>query len=180
MIDRLLRAFGTFELKVAELSAIPVLAMMAVVTIDVAMRYAANAPLAWSYDLVSMYLMPAIVFPSLAYVQRRSHHVNVDLLYRRLPPAGKRAATALSLVASGGVMAIIGGLAAMRAETAWVDEEVVSGPIAWPVWIGHALLAFGAALFVLRTVAGLVETARGRVIAPGTGESEAQGMAEGT
>jgi TRAP-type C4-dicarboxylate transport system permease small subunit len=119
-----------------------------------------------------MYLMPAIVFPSLAIVQRLSHHVNVDLLYRRFPPTMQRIASAISLVGSGSVLSMIGVLAGRRAWTALVNNEVVSGPIAWPVWIGSALLAFGAFLFVLRAIAGLIALTHGQVIAPGSGDSE--------
>jgi TRAP-type C4-dicarboxylate transport system permease small subunit len=174
-----LHAFEWVEFRVAELAALPLLVMMGVVTADVMLRYSFNAPLAWSYDLVSMYLMPAIVFPSLAIVQRLSHHVNVDILYRRFSPAMQRLAGAISLLASGTVLSLIGYLASRRAWIALLNDEVVSGPISWPVWIGPALLAFGAFLFVLRTLAGLIGIAHGQVIAPGSGDSERADSAEG-
>ena len=176
---RALRIFEWIELRAAELAALPLLAMVVVVTLDVFLRYTLNAPLTWSYDLVSMYFMPAIVFLSLAIVQRQSHHVNVDLLYLRFPPGMQRFAGALSLVGSGCVMSLIAFLAGRRAWTALANDEVVSGPIAWPVWIGPALLAFGAGLFVLRAIAGLAETVAGRTIAPGAGECEHAEPVEG-
>ena len=179
MIVRALRMLEWIELRVAELAALFLLVMLGVVTVDVLLRYTVNAPLAWSYDLVSMYLMPAIVFLSLAIVQRQSHHVNVDLLYCRFSLGIQRLAGAISLIGSGCVLSLIAFLAARRAWTALIGDEVVSGPIAWPVWIGPALLAFGAGLFVLRAIAGLAEIAAGRTIMPGAGETEHAEPVEG-
>jgi TRAP-type C4-dicarboxylate transport system permease small subunit len=167
-----LRLFAWTEARAADVAAIAMLAMVLIVTVDVVMRYSFNAPLSWSYDLVSMYLMPGAVFLMLALVQRNAHHVNVDIFYRLLPQPLQRAASLVAFLCSGIVMAIVAILAAMRAWTAIVNDEVVSGPIEWPVWIGPSLLAVGAALFVLRCLAGIVETARGRALPPAVPEDD--------
>jgi TRAP-type C4-dicarboxylate transport system permease small subunit len=160
------------ETRVAEVAAAVTLVMVFAVTIDVFMRYTFNSPLTWTYELISMYMLPAIVFLPLALVQRQSHHINVDLLYRSFSPAKQRLAAAFSLTGSALVMAAIAWFAATKAWIALANNEVVSGPIPWPVWIGPALLAFGSALYVLRALAGLIQAAAGRVLDPGAGTSE--------
>lgn len=167
-----LRLFAWAEARAADAAAIAMLAMVFIVTVDVMMRYSFNAPLSWSYDLVSMYLMPGAVFLMLALVQRNAHHVNVDIFYRLLPKPLQRAASIFAFLCCGVVMAIVTLLAAERAWTAIVNDEVVSGPIEWPVWIGPSLLTIGAALFVLRCLAGIVEVANGRTLSPGASESD--------
>src|SRR5690606_15266114 len=101
-------ALTWLEDRAAELAGLAMFAMVFCVTLDVVMRYSVNAPLTWSYDLVSMYLLPAIVFLPIAMVQRHSHHVNVDIVYLRLSPTRQRLAAALSLVCAGGAFSIIG------------------------------------------------------------------------
>ena len=151
------------EAQAGNLAALAMLIMVLSVTLDVFMRYTLNAPLTWSYDLVTMYLLPAVVFPPLAMVQQQGHHINVDLFCRNFRPTLKRAAATISLVGAGLVMTAIGWLAAGKAAIAWQENEVVSGPIAWPVWIGPAILAFGAALFVLRVALALIAVSRGEI-----------------
>ena len=165
-------ALTWFEDRAAELAGLAMFAMVFCVTIDVIMRYSLYAPLSWSYDLVSMYLLPAIVFLPVALVQRNAHHVNVDILYLRLSPGRQRLAAALSLLCAGGVFSIIGILAGIKGWTSVAADEVVSGPIAWPVWVGPALLAAGTALFLLRCIAGLLAIAAGATPSPGSGTSE--------
>lgn len=171
-----MRLLAWAETRSADLAALAMLAMVLIVTVDVVMRYSFNAPLSWSYDLVSMYLMPAAVFLMLALVQRNAHHVNVDIFYRLLPRALQRAASVIAFLCSGTVMAIVATLAAARAWTAIANDEVVSGPIEWPVWIGPALLAAGAALFALRCLTDTVRTVGGHDLPPTVPQDDRPGQ----
>lgn len=165
----LLAGMAWLDARAAELAGVAMFVMVGCVGVDVLLRYSFNAPLAWSYDLVSMYLLPAVVFLPMAWVQKHRHHVNVDILYRRFPPRWQRLATVLSLVVCGAVVAAIAALAAGKAWTSLTRGEVVSGPIAWPAWIGSALLALGGFVFVLRALVDLAATLAGH---PWPGETQ--------
>lgn len=171
-MTRIFAALAWLEDRAAEFGGMAMFTMVFCVTIDVALRYSLGAPLTWSYDLVSMYLLPAIVFLPLALVQRNAHHVNVDILYLRFSAGGQRLASAASLTGAAIVIAIIGVLAARRAWTSFIGDEVISGPVPWPVWVGPALLALGAGIFVLRATGGLLFIATGGSLAPGQGNSD--------
>ncbi len=175
-MNRLPAALTWLEDRAADLAGLVMFAMVFCVTLDVVMRYSLNAPLSWSYELVSMYLLPAIVFLPVALVQRQGHHVNVDIVYLRMSPGRQRLASAVSLVCAGGVLAIIGSLAAAKAWLSFAADEIVSGPIPWPVWIGPALLAAGAALFLIRCIAGLLAIAHGATLSPGSGSSDDEAL----
>lgn len=172
MSMRFIMTFEWIESRIADLAPLSLLAMMGIVTTDVVMRYALSSPLSWSYDLVSMYLMPAIIFSSMAIVQRRRHHVNVNLLYLRLSVPVQRVADMISVIGSGGVLALVAFFSGRRAWTAYVNHEVVSGLFEWPTWIGPALLTLGSILFIFRVIVDLVAIAGGLTLHSSSGQSD--------
>lgn len=59
--------------------------MMFHITLDVFFRYAFNRPFAETVDVVAYYYMIAVVFLPLAFVERRSEHIEVELFTQHLP-----------------------------------------------------------------------------------------------
>lgn len=159
------------DARVAEAAGMAMVVMLGCVTVDVLLRYTLNSPLSWSYDLVSMYLLPAIVFLPLAVVQKRRHHVNVDILYLKFSPRWQAVATMASLVASGAVVGVIATLAGQEAARSFAQNEVISGPIAWPAWIGNAVLAVGGLIFVARVLVDFCLLLAGHGLPPRSGEA---------
>lgn len=127
-------------------------AVMIIITIDVAARYLFKAPLAWSFDLVSLYLMPAIFFLALSDTLHKNHHVNVDIVF---PLISARTARALGTVSSALAAVVFAGIAYV-ATLRTLDElragAVASGVIQWPSWVGSALVLLGTTLLLLRLV----------------------------
>src|ERR1700754_1410215 len=62
MIGALNRALSAGERPAALLSAFILFAVMLIVAVDVAMRYVFNSPFAWSHDVISLYLLPALFY----------------------------------------------------------------------------------------------------------------------
>ena len=60
------------------------LLLMLLVVADVALRYLFNAPLAWSYEVVSSYLMPGLFFLAVSHTLKAHGHVAVDILHNHL------------------------------------------------------------------------------------------------
>ena len=124
--------------------------IMLVVVLDVSMRYLFNAPLTWSYDLISLYLMIALFYFALSYAYRDGFHVNVDIVYRRFGPRTRRFCDfVVGLLALG----LFTGMLAVGAAKTWqgfVNDEVMTGTIAWPTWIPGVFLVLGCVLLLLR------------------------------
>jgi len=59
--------------------------MMVHIVADVTWRYLFNRPLVDTVETVSYYYMIAVVFLPLAYVERRSEHIEVELFVQHLP-----------------------------------------------------------------------------------------------
>lgn len=72
-VDALSRACGV-------IAALLVIALIVLMLYDVGMRYLANAPTLWAFD-VNTYLMGSAFVLSIAYALSHDSHVRVDLLY---------------------------------------------------------------------------------------------------
>ena len=129
-----------------------ILAIMTTVVVDVFGRYLFNRPLAWSYDLISIYLMPLVIFFALSDAFRRNQHITIELLYDSVSPLYQRMSRLLATVVIAAVMLPIAWLAFLQAANRYENKIVISGSILWPTWIPSLILAFGAGVLILRVL----------------------------
>jgi TRAP-type C4-dicarboxylate transport system permease small subunit len=135
---------------------VSIFAIMLIVFSDIAMRYLLNNPIAWAYDVISLYLMAAAFFLSLSSTYSAHGHIGMDIFVRILPPRGRRAmeiVTCVLAIPLFGLMAVVG---AERAYNHWINHDAISGLIAWPTWIGAAMVPAGAGLLIIRLTFRLV------------------------
>lgn len=144
------RALSFLERVLVVASAASILFMMLVLVVDVGGRYLFNRPLSWAYDIISIYLLPLIVYLAIADAYRRNQHISVDMLYNLMDRRLKRLVRLLSAVVVIGVMAPITWLAAGEAITRYQNDIVIAGSILWPTWIPALFLAVGGVLLILR------------------------------
>lgn len=164
MLIALGRLIATLERCYIAIAVAVMMSIMLIIVVDVACRYLFNAPLAWAFDLISLYLMAALFFFTLSDTLRARRHVNVDIVYLHLSPRWRAGADLLtSLLALIFFLPIFErGLA--RAAGAFVSGDVLTGPIAWPTWIYYGLVPVGVAVILLRL---LLQAARFLLIAGG-------------
>lgn len=125
-------------------------AIMIIVFADVAMRYLLNSPLAWSYDLISLYLMVGVFFLALSVTQRDQHHVRVDILAARCPPRARHAMELIGNALTAVVMFAILVRGSAKAWSNWHSDAVVAGAIPWPTWLTAVFVPIGVGLLLLR------------------------------
>jgi TRAP-type C4-dicarboxylate transport system permease small subunit len=167
--DRALRALERAWMFVA---CVCLFAVMIIITADVAARYFFRSPLSWSFDLVSLYLMPAIFFLALSDTLHKNHHVNVDIIF---PHISVRTAHVLGLVSSALAtiaFAAMGYVAAIHTWEEFRAGNVASGAIQWPSWVGSALVLLGTGLLLLRLVFRVAAFA----VAAGSGAEPVPGL----
>lgn len=142
MLDRLTRC-GLY------VSAVLMLSIAALVSIEVGLRYFLNAPTQWIYDTVN-YLFCAVIFLAVPELTRMKGHIAITLVLETVGPvAGHRIQTVISLVA-----AIVCGVAAYMAfvETGKQFSRgiLTLGTFAVPKWWISALIVYGLGLSSLQ------------------------------
>jgi TRAP-type C4-dicarboxylate transport system permease small subunit len=128
------------------------LAVMLIVFADVVARYLANAPLAWSYDLIGMYLMPALFYLALSDTLADHHHVAVDLLRPHMPGWLTRSVEVIGNAATAALFLVIAWIYFGSAVEKFRTDALVLSVGQWPAWIPDAIVALGAVVISLRLI----------------------------
>ena len=140
-------------------ASVALFAVMVIVFCDVGMRYFFNSPLAWSYDLISLYLMVALFFLTLSSTQASNHHVRVDIIFRHVPPHARHVMELIGYILTAVVMI---GIVYQGSIKFWGNlqaGDVVAGAIPWPTWATVVFIPLGVGLLLLRLVFGIFSLA---------------------
>lgn len=149
-------------------------AIMVIVVVDVALRYLFNAPLGWSYDLISLYLMVALFFLALSVTQRDDHHVRVDIVFRHVSPRVRHSMELVGYLLTAVVLAGIVYQGSVKFWISWQNNDVMAGAVPWPTWLGAAFVPLGVGLLLLRLVFSVFSLA----LAIAKGSATAIGVSE--
>ena len=156
-------------------AALCLFAVMAIVFTDVGSRYLFSKPYAWSYELIGMYLMPAMFYFALPAAYSHGHHVCVDLLRGRMPAALIHVFESLGCAATASVFGLIAWIFQASAREKFAADAVVMGVREWPSWIPDAFVTLGSLAIALRLLARMlahgVSLARGERLANTTSAS---------
>jgi len=152
ILSALNRSVTRVERLMVACSAAGILAMMVILVVDVFGRYFFHKPLTWSYDIISIYLMPLLIFFALSDAFRKNQHISVDLLYANLAPTTQRALRLLAAILTAAVILPIAWLAFGQAVDRYVNDIVISGSILWPTWVPSLMLGLGTLLLIVRAV----------------------------
>lgn len=166
MADRVLRRV---ENALVAVSGAALLLMMALMVVEVVLRYLFASPLSWSVGFVSGYLLVGFFFLGLPYTVREGAHISIDLLHDRLPARWQRACTRLGLVLGAVFFAALayGGVLLTADAVAGGDVPPPgSAELPWPVWTSTVLVPLGCAVVVLRLLVTLASGSTGPAAAP--------------
>jgi TRAP-type C4-dicarboxylate transport system permease small subunit len=147
-------------------------AVLLLTVLDVVLRRTRGAAVPGVFELTEL-AMAAIAFLGLAQAQQRGEHIAIDLLYERLPPAGRRGLDGLGHLVSLLVAGAVAWQLLVHLHRVRAGGEVTA-VLGLPVYPAVALAAAGFGLFALALLADLVAVLAGPPVAPGRG-GEAQG-----
>lgn len=128
-------------------------AMMAIVTYDVVLRYFFNDPTVWAGEVAS-FLTIAVVFLGLAQNMRQGDHIRIDVFTKLL---SARTQLVLDVVAHG--IAIVFSVVLfmgcwVRFDNFWARHTTSDSPLMIPLWIPMLPVLAGAAVFCLAALSG--------------------------
>lgn len=151
------------------LSAIATFLMMLVVVIAVGMRYFVGQPLAWTYEIISSYLMVCLFFLAISEGLRIHSHIAIDVFRAKIPQPIIHIGMAIGYAGATLLMIMIARQGLIRLESSWLGHDVISMTTPWPTWPTFLLLTLGCLIFALRclirTIAHLGSLFTGRQIA---------------
>ena len=150
MLNSLRQWMERFEKVSRTLAAACLIAVMLIVFTDVAARYLAHSPLAWSYDVIGMYLMPALFYLALSDTLAAEHHIAVDLLRPRMPQWLRRVTEVVGNGAAAAVFLLIAWIYGASALDNYASGARVMNAVQWPSWIPEAIVVLGAFTISLR------------------------------
>lgn len=178
-IERCSRGLRVVENACMYGAAAGMVAIMMIVVVDVVLRYVFSAPLSWSYDVVSMYLVSFVIFLALAESFRRGVHIKVDMIQRLRGTRFLAAAELLGYSASLLLFGLILHLLVSQGVQGMIARDVVDGAIPWPTWPPYLIAALGTGLLWLRMLLSLslrlIGFASGRPCDPESDERSAEG-----
>ena len=143
--------------------ALLLLVIFALLIVEVFFRYVAGAPKVWTGELTQM-LFGIYAVLSGGYILAHAGHVNVDILYGRLPIRAKAivdVCTSLLFFVFVGALVYFGSSLAYESISFWERSQSAWNPPLWPVKLAIPL---GALLLLLQ---GIVKLATDILIALG-------------
>lgn len=135
---------GRLARSASTLAGVAVLAIVALITYDVAMRFFFEEPQLF-VDEVASFLELFVIFGGLAYTFRTGGHVRVDLVTGRLPGRTRAWLRVTGLVLGVVFLAVVIWTTAQSALTASRYGRV-SAVMLYPLWAPMALIPLGLAL----------------------------------
>jgi len=130
-------------------AAAAMVAVMLIVTCDVAMRYLFVQPIVWAYDIVGLYMMATLFFLALPYSLRQHTHISVDVLVPHIPTRARHAIEAFGYAATTIILGMLVWLTFDRLVEGYVNHEYVDGAVSLPAWIAQVPVLIGTAVLLL-------------------------------
>ncbi len=131
------------------------LAMMTVVVYGVVMRYVFNIPARWVAE-VSEFLMVALTFLALAYVQEQRKHINISFLFSRQNEGMKTIWSIVTTLCSLGIFVLLTWATWVFAMKAYYSGFVSDGA-ALPLFPPRLLVPIGSGVLCLQLLADLMQ-----------------------
>jgi TRAP-type C4-dicarboxylate transport system permease small subunit len=127
-------------------------ALMFVVVGDVVLRYLFNAPLQWSYEVISSYLMPGLFFFAASHTLKANGHVAVDIVHNYVERRTRYVLEAVTSVLAAPVFLLC---TVVSARNTWADlasAATSTSGLALPTWTISVMLPIGFGMLTLRLV----------------------------
>lgn len=134
----------------AVISGVAVFVLMLFIVVDVVLRNMGGASIPGGFEIVENYLLPLIVFPSLAWVCGSGIMPNMDLLIPRMSPASRYRTVQTIVAAEIVVIGVVFVAAAVFAGWHVMHQSAfLAGLTMMPQWPAQVLAPLGLGLLVV-------------------------------
>jgi TRAP-type C4-dicarboxylate transport system permease small subunit len=152
LYNRLRRVVDRIDDGLMVIGCLMLFALMFVVVGDVVLRYLFNAPLQWSYEVISSYLMPGLFFFAASHTLKAHAHVAVDIVHNYVERRTRYVLEAVTSVLAAPVFLLC---TIVSARNTWADLATAAtstSGLALPTWTISVMLPIGFGMLTLRLV----------------------------
>lgn len=129
------------------------------IAIDAILRYFFGSPFRVSVLVITeLYLLPAFVFGTAAYLQTQRGNINVDIFRKQFPAKIKHAVNVISRLGALAVFSAMSYLTYDRGMVSYGRGDALTGIVAWPTAYTWFLISFGLLMLCLRLFRQLLFT----------------------
>ncbi len=150
--NRLRRVVDAIDTALLAVGCLMLFSLMMVVVADVSLRYVFNKPLAWSYEIISSYLMPGLFFMVASHTLKSNAHVCVDILHNYV---GRKTRYVFEAISSVLAAPVFGLATVVSAQNTWQDLQLgaaSSSGMELPTWTISLMMTLGFGMLTLRQV----------------------------
>ena len=146
---------GKIERVALYISALFILVMMVLTTIDTFLRDVLDRPISGVYELSSM-MMVGVLYLGLSYVQSKRNHIRMDLLSSKLSPNNQLVLQLLADVIFLVLAVIITWQMGQKFLDAWTSGDFYYGVIRFPLWPAKLSICLGTSLVSFRLISDII------------------------
>jgi TRAP-type C4-dicarboxylate transport system permease small subunit len=134
--------------------------LLLLVLVQVFTRYALNDPIGEVVAVTETYLMPIIVFFTIAALQRNDGHIRVDLLHSRFAGRGRHLADLVITLVSAAFWAVVVHASIQETLFSWQMGYEISKNLPFPVASAIGVVPIGGSLILIRLLMQAVAALR--------------------
>lgn len=151
-----LRRIEAFIDAVGRVTLYLVLAMIALVAINVLLRYSLSLGTVWAQEL-EWHLLAAVILFGMSYALQRGDNVRVDVFYANFTPRAKFVVNIVSVLLTLAIAMVMIKLSLGYVGQSWAIAETSPDPGGIPMrWAVKGLIPLGFVLLALQTVGALM------------------------
>lgn len=145
------KSIGILGLVLHRINGAIILVLMLIVSVDALLRYLFKSSIQWSFE-VSEYIMAAIVFLSIAYIQAQKGHITMDVFVSRLSDRKRLIAGIITNFLVFGLFAIVSLKISSVTYELFRDGTTSSTATPMPLFYSHGMIALGCLAFCLQLI----------------------------
>lgn len=156
---RIGRGLSRIEWGFSVLANLALVVMAFAVTVDTILRYFFSSPLPSVHTFTELYLLPAFVFGTAAYLQKQNGNISVDVLRKDFSPYRQHVVNLLARLGAFVVFAPMAWLALENGIVGFQRGDATTGIVSFPTSYTWFIIAVGLAMLSVRLLRQAVRDA---------------------
>lgn len=149
------KSTGSLGLFLHRVNSAIILLLMLMVSLDVFMRYVFTSSIQWAFE-VSEYIMAAVVFLSIAYIQAQKGHIMMEVLVSRLAEKKRVAIRIFTNFFVFILFAVVTWKISSVTLELFRENTLSSTSTPMPLFYSHGVIALGCLAFSLQMIIDIV------------------------